>query len=85
MMWEYGKVLVGTPLRTMINEIRSIKVDRLFYRVSVTEKETNPFLWLEDEYPQTEGSEDETNSTIPSEWMEEGGSDGEWYVEESVF
>ncbi|KAI3667384.1 hypothetical protein L6452_42440 [Arctium lappa] len=73
---EYGRVQVATPIRLRIDELRSIKVGPLFYRIWVTEEETVQSAYWENVDPSSEEEMDE--SSVPSEWTEEGDDDEEW-------
>lgn len=75
---EFGKVQIGTSIRMTISELCSIKVGNLFYRISVVEKESEPYIGLEEDFLFSE--EEEENSKIPSEWSKEDASDDEGEV-----
>ncbi|KAI3770041.1 hypothetical protein L6452_01161 [Arctium lappa] len=79
---EFTKVLVATSILSGIDELKSIKVDSFYFRIRVTEENSDPLgRW---EIHVIESSSGEEESPSPSEWTKDAEAE-EWAVDESVF
>ncbi|KAI3678322.1 hypothetical protein L6452_37609 [Arctium lappa] len=72
-------VLIETSICSIIDELKSIKIDDLFYRVWTVEAGRVIHKSWEEEYRFSDGGGGE-DSAIPSKWSEEGVREDDWYA-----